>query len=497
MSTLELWTRRESEDGKTPRRQRRVDRRLVRGRILAGLLIAASTAAPALAENHYDRKNTHGNQVIVHAAPADAVHLAARHGLEIAGELRADGVYAVLLEAPASLTAAQVEELLRGDPRVLAMSRAELAALPTTLLIEPAQEDVAVDAAKTEDFTTACLARGFSGRLWSGYADQEAARAIRLHQGHAANGDCGSAVVALLDTGVDPGHALLAGALVPGYDFLLGTAGIPSEWTGLDSSVAAILESSVAAILEESQTAVLKGHGQVELVDAVGPILSSSVAAILEQRPALKYFGHGTMVAGLVRLAAPSAKIMPFRVFDASGQAHVFDVVRAIYYAVDDGADVISMSFSMESDSPELRRAVKYARDRGVVCVAAAGNQGQRSLVYPAALPDVIAVAALAGDDLAEFTNYGSNLVDLAAPGSGVVSAYPGGLYGAGWGTSFSAPLVAGTAALLIHRHPVRDTAAVQSMERALRLGSTRIDALVNAIGSGRLDVLGTVRQKR
>jgi subtilisin family serine protease len=116
-------------------------------------------------------------------------------------------------------------------------------------------------------------------------------------------------------------------------------------------------------------------------------------------------------------------------------------------------------------------------------------------MVYPAALEDAVAVAALAGDGLAGFSNYGSNLVDLGAPGNGVISAYPGGLYGAGWGTSFSAPLVAGTAALLVHRYPARSTASVQSIKNALRHGSERIDGLVSLIGSGRLDVLGTVRE--
>ena len=489
MSAQQSWNRRELRSTGVPAappRPRRVDAR--RRRILAGLLIAALTAAPALAKNHHDRKNANGNQVILYAAPEDAAHLAAQHGFEIAGELQAEGVYAVLLEPPASLTAEQVESLLAGDPRALAVSRVEIATLPTSLLIQPAQEDVAVDLAKPSDFTTPCLGQGFSGLLWSGYADQQAAREIRLHEGHLENGDCGSAVVAVIDTGVDADHELLRGALVPGYDFLLETAGIPSELSMLDQSVAAILEQSVAAILE--------GEGEVLVLEqSVAAILEQSVAAILEQQPLPAYFGHGTMVAGLVRLAAPSAQIMPLRVFDGGGQGHLFDVVRAIYYAVDHGADVISMSFSMESGSKDLRKAVQYARSRGVVCVAAAGNQGQNVMVYPAALEDAVAVAALAGDGLAGFSNYGSNLVDLGAPGNGVVSAYPGGLYGAGWGTSFSAPLVAGTAALLVHRYPARSTASVQSIKNALRHGSERIDGLVSLIGSGRLDVLGTVRE--
>ncbi len=114
-------------------------------------------------------------------------------------------------------------------------------------------------------------------------------------------------------------------------------------------------------------------------------------------------------------------------------------------------------------------------------------------MIYPAAYPAVISVAALDGDELTAFSNFGTNLVDVAAPGAGVVSAYPGGLYGAGWGTSFSSPLVAGTMALMVHYFPVKDTATRLEMENALRLGSDKIDSLNHLIGSGRLDVLGTI----
>ena len=184
---------------------------------------------------------------------------------------------------------------------------------------------------------------------------------------------------------------------------------------------------------------------------------------------------------------------MPLRVFDSMGSAHLFDIVRAIYYAVDHGADVINMSFSMPEPSLELQRAVQYARSHGVICVASAGNHGQSVQTYPAGYSASVGVAATDLDDqLSEFSNYGNALVDLAAPGSGVVSTYPGGVFGAGWGTSFSAPLVAGTLALIHDLHG-GDIAAFQAAVHDLRQGSVTLQELAGDIGSGRLSVLNTV----
>ena len=164
------------------------------------------------------------------------------------------------------------------------------------------------------------------------------------------------------------------------------------------------------------------------------------------------------MVAGIVHLVAPTAQIMPLKAFHADGTSRIFDIVRAIYYAVDHGARVINMSFSSTVSSPELARAIDYATNHGVVCVASAGNLGQEVVVYPGALRNVL------GDRLDEFgdtapvrssfTNFGDALVSLAAPGEAVITTYPGGGYAGVWGTSFSTPLVAGGAALLLQIDP-------------------------------------------
>ena len=161
-------------------------------------------------------------------------------------------------------------------------------------------------------------------------------------------------------------------------------------------------------------------------------------------------FGHGTMVAVSFNWFAPTAKIMPLKAFKSDGTSTVFDVVRAIHYAVEHGARVINMSFSSTAISPEIAHAISVATSMGVTCIASAGNLGQEVLVYPAALRNVLSVASTTSTTPAvrsSFSNYGAALVSLGAPGEGVITSYPGGNYAGAWGTSFSAPLAAGAAA--------------------------------------------------
>jgi len=462
---------------------------------LLAFLLWGLGAVPTLADNGYDRRNSKGNQLIVRVKSGDLSDIAAKYGVEVVGRIGA-GRDVALIEGPESMTAEQLADLLRDDSRIHGIGKARLTALPSTEQINLAVEEVASDLSKPGDFTTPCLGAGFGRLLWSGYGDQYATHQISLHEAHLYGSDCGaSAVVATLDTGVDPDHPLLAGVLVHGYDFLLEQSGVPSEWGSLDTSVTAIVEEQMKAAVNTSVTAIVEGHGRVALTGAsFGPVLATSVTAIVEEQPTPSFFGHGTMVAGLVRLAAPGARIMPLRVFDGSGTAHLFDIIRAVYYAVDNGADVINMSFSLSDLSPELLRAVQYARSKGVLCVAAAGNQGQLGLVYPAAFGSTMAVTSVTAEDqLSDFANYGNGLVDLAAPGHGVISIYPGGAFGAGWGTSFSAPLVSGVAALLLENFPeTRGTDDVAALINALRQGAEPLQDASSEAG-GRLDALGAL----
>ena len=480
-------------------------------RLVSPILLLLLVATAALADppaNRYDRSNAGGNQLILRAAPSDVQPIADQYGLGVIGEADAADGHMAVVKGPELMTAEQLEALIAGDPRIESHEPVALAALPDLETDSGATPDTATveaDLERSGSFQTPC----WSG--WSGYADQAAAGLIQVTGAHAL-GCGGGTTVAILDTGVDPDHPALAGALVPGYDFLTEKAGLPSEWDFLggslqpildgslqpilDGSLQPILDGSLQPILDQAADIVVLGQGELMMLDAsIAPFVDTDAVAALEGAFIPPYFGHGTMVAGLVRLAAPDAAIMPLRVFDSMGSAHLFDIVRAIYYAVDQGADVINMSFSMPGSTSELRRAVQYARSQGVVCVAAAGNGGELTQVYPAAFPASVGVAATDLDDrLSPFSNYGSALVELAAPGSGVVSTYPGGVFGAGWGTSFSAPLVAGTLAL-IHQQHGGGTAAFQGAAQDLRQGSVLIQDLAGEVGSGRLDVLGTVLQ--
>jgi hypothetical protein len=180
-------------------------------------------------------------------------------------------------------------------------------------------------------------------------------------------------------------------------------------------------------------------------------VLDQSSVAVLDGNSQYAAFGHGTMVMGIIHLVAPTAKLMPLKAFHSDGAAALSDILRAIYYGVQNGANVINMSFDTKTSSAELQKALDYANQQGVICAASAGNDGTQETVYPAALQsDVIGVASTSDQDTrSSFSNYGSAIVWVAAPGEAIVSPYPFATYAAGWGTSFSAPFVSGGAALL------------------------------------------------
>ena len=275
----------------------------------------------------------------------------------------------------------------------------------------------------------------YGSTVWHGYLVQPGNQLIRTAESQAAFNATGSGVtVAVIDTGVDPTHPVLRSVLVNGYDFTRNTSGgsetvdVPTT-SNSSNAQPVVLDQRSAAVLDQRSAAVLDG----------GPYSD---------------FGHGTMTAGIVHLVAPQARIMPLKAFSANGSAYDSNILSAIYYAVKNGAQVINMSWNYSTYSPELAKAIQYANSHGVISVASAGNDGQETVVYPAALPGVIDVASTSNNDVqSSFTNYGAPPVFMAAPGEAIVTTYPWGTYAAGWGTSFSTPFVAGTAALMMGRN--------------------------------------------
>jgi subtilisin family serine protease len=277
---------------------------------------------------------------------------------------------------------------------------------------------------------------------WTGYLQQPAFYSTHAYDVVMQQNITGLGVIAVIDTGVDPHNPNLASSLVQGYDFTTDTAGYPSDDSDVDQSTAHILHQSTAHVLH--------GYKQVQVNSSSSAILDSDTAAALQSATLPSDFGHGTMVAGLIHLVAPTAKIMPLKAFRSDGTANASDIIRAIYFAVDNRANVINMSFGSSQITDALMKAVNYASRHGVVCVASAGNDGQSTLMYPAAFGNVIGVASVdQQNNQSSFSNYGPDLVTIAAPGEALITTYPGDHYAAVWGTSFSAALASGAADLV------------------------------------------------
>jgi subtilisin family serine protease len=278
--------------------------------------------------------------------------------------------------------------------------------------------------------------------------------------------------VAIIDTGVDPQHPVLSPVLVDGYDFTRNTPG-GSERADVDQSTMAVVDDEAAepAIVNQSTMAVVD-QSTMAVVDGPG-------------HPA---FGHGTMVAGVVHLVAPEASLMPLKAFRSDGRGYASDIIRAVHYAVKRHAKVLNMSFSYPDESAELRRAVQHAMSRGALVVASAGNNGEHAVAYPAAISGVIGVPSTDDEDaISAFSNFGEDLFWVAAPGEAIITTYPFGTYAAAWGTSFSAPFVSGTVALLADLTPsIRQDGARDATSHAVP---------IPGVACGRLDVLRAVSE--
>lgn len=253
------------------------------------------------------------------------------------------------------------------------------------------------------------------------------------------------ATVAVIDTGVDATHPDLAANVLTGYDAIADNAGVSTDPNGHGTHVA------------------------------------GTIAAVT---------GNGAGVSGI----APDVKILPVKVLGANGSGYMSDTAEGIIWAADRGANVINMSLGAPSKVTAVTNAISYARSKGVVVVAAAGNDRTKGSPtnYPAADAGVIGVGATdSADRIATYSTAGS-YVDVSAPGTGIVSTYPTALggktgYASMSGTSMATPHVAAVAALLKAYQPTLTPDQVQSaLERsAVDLGAQGRD---NDFGVGRID---------
>lgn len=275
---------------------------------------------------------------------------------------------------------------------------------------------------------------------WDGYVNQPAVQIVNLTSAQSAFNVTGTGIVGVIDTGVDPNQPVLQRVLLPGYDFTRNQPG-GSELPDLNQSTMAVVNQSTMAVVNQSAPA--------QVNQSTMAVVNQQEASSFDQ-PQYADFGHGTMTSGIVHLVAPTAQIMPLKAFGANGTGYLSNVIAAVYWGTQHGANVFNMSFDFTTYSNEMALAINYAASFGVVSVASVGNNGQHIMVYPAGLNNVMGVASVSdAETLSTFSNYGTPPVWVAAPGEAVISTYPFATYAAGWGTSFSAPFVAGTAALL------------------------------------------------
>jgi subtilisin family serine protease len=417
-------------------------------------------------------------------APADQIEgIAYRHGLEVVRALCADpdagGNLPYLLQIPGWVDTGVAHRIMEQEK--VKVELAQLARLPETsgdASVDPYADVIGELLTWTETATLGSQA------LWLGYVGQPSAELIEVDEAQIDH--VGGTVVAIIDTGVDPEHPALSSWLLPGYDFVADQAGA-SEWGD-------ITDPSTAAILRQSTVGVLGGEETVLLNQSTVGVLGEDQADALDTSTIPPSFGHGTMVAGVIHRVVPEAEIMPLRAFTGDGYGNLTDVIEAIYYAVEYGADIINMSFTFDGISLELMQAVEYASASGVICTAAVGNEGRhRNWVYPAAMGVVIGTASSTLDDyVSDFSNYGKRISTLAAPGEFVVTTYPGGGWAIATGTSFAAPWVSGSAALMVEKEGMSGYPAVVDLHfvlTALSNAERLSGANKNQVGYGRLSL--------
>jgi subtilisin family serine protease len=314
--------------------------------------------------------------------------------------------------------------------------------------------------------------------VWNGYANQPAAQVINLESAQDTFQVTGAGIVADIDTGVDPNHPALQPVLLAGYDFTRNQPG-GSEMTDLNGATGSGCNSCQASFVDQHTAAMLDQH--------TAAMLDQHTAAMLDNTQ-FAAFGHGTEVMGVIHMVAPTAHLMPLKAFGANGSGTLSNILRAIYYGVQNHTNVINMSFELASSSAELSKAVSYATAQGVICAASAGNDGLEEVVYPAGLrKNVMGVASTNYfEQRSSFSNYGDQVVWVAGPGEEIVTTYPFGTYSVTSGTSFTSPMVAGTAALLFNLRPgIDQSQAASAIANAEWIGPN--------MGYGELDVYRAV----
>jgi subtilisin family serine protease len=218
--------------------------------------------------------------------------------------------------------------------------------------------------------------------------------------------------------------------------------------------------------------------------------------------------GHGTHVAGIIAAtvnndigmagACPNCKLLVGKVLSDGGYGGIYNVVQGIDWAVEEGAKIINLSLGGGGVSLPLKDAILNARDNGVLVVAAAGNShtnNDRRPHYPSsyASDNILSVASVQNDDkLSSFSNYGFRSVDVAAPGTRILSTWLRNGYRYLDGTSMATPLVTGIAALTWQS---QKDATFGSVIASIKVGTVPLQDLQNKVASGgKVNALNSVQ---
>jgi len=442
---------------------------------LLSLVLALPQLTPAANQNRFIVRTTLGLQALIQvcALPTLACTVDTVAGGGLDGNLKT----LFLLTTPSTIDPTVFLTALRATPGIV------FAELDQLLSLAPGLNKVVAPLPSGFSDTIADLTY-YGSSVWHGYVNQPAAAKVQVLNAQNTFSVTGAGIVADIDTGVDPNHPAFAGVLLQGYDFTRNQQGA-SEINDLTPTDFPVFPPTACSGSTCPQAAIVNQQSAA--------ILDQQSAAILDTNVKYAAFGHGTMVMGVIHLVAPQAKLLPLKAFKSDGTGYLSDILGAIYYAVQNNAKVVNMSFEFKVSSPdaELQNAITYANQLGVVCSASVGNDGQLNpSVYPAGFTSaVMGVASTSDlDTQSSFTNYGNAIVFVAAPGEAIITTYPFASYSAGWGTSFSAPFVSGGASLLVNKQPsIIHSAAASAIAHAdvvgPNLGHGRLN-LVLALGS-------------
>jgi serine protease len=270
--------------------------------------------------------------------------------------------------------------------------------------------------------------------------------------------------------------------------------GVEAAWTRTKGSgiTVAVIDTGITKVRDLYETKFVKGYDFVNDTDA-----------------AKDDNGHGTHVAGTVAQAtnnaygvagvAYEASLMPLKVLNADGAGTVADIAEAIKFAADNGADIINMSLGGGGESQLMEDAVKYAHNKGVTIIAAAGNENTNGVSYPARYDHVIGVSAFGPDgERASYSNYGAG-VDISAPGGSetgailqeTINEQGEGVFLGLQGTSMASPHVAGVAALIKALGIKEPDEILQVLQQSARVIQ---DDGLNYYGAGQLNAEAAVK---